>query len=557
MPTSQIQPLLYTLKTYYESDPEGTAFWYKTEQISYCQLWEQIYEFASLLQYRGLKHGARVLLALPNHPEFLFAYFGTQLAGGIPVPVAPQSDASRFLNIAQHCSAKTIVLSTTLPAELFLKKRACLLDSQHQVLTISDSCDSGVTPMTQKSPRRRMESPGYVVSGAMGQKINFPELNPDQTAYLQYTSGSTDLPKGIQVTHNNLKTNISQMVRGLHITQKDIFVCWLPLHHDMGLILMCLVPLFLGAKLILLPSNMVNPKYWLEAVERHRATFIAGPDFIYRLCLLYIKDYEKYDLSSLRVVMNAAEPVRGSTIKKFENAFRLNHVMVPAYGLAEATVGVSTWIPGKEVKLDERGNVSVGRPFPDVDIKILWRNRIAGSNKVGEILVRSPANTKGYFKDSKATSRLFWRDHYIHTGDLGYLDDDGDLFIVGRIKQIIIQAGLNISPRELEELTDQLPFVRYSAAVGLDRGGIEGEQAFIFVEIRSMDIGKRQHFPAMVIDIVEQIKTKMGIRPGRVYLLKPKTIPRTFNGKMQYARLKEDYLNGNLRKGNQILFPDY
>jgi long-chain acyl-CoA synthetase len=234
-------------------------------------------------------------------------------------------------------------------------------------------------------------------------------------------------------------------------------------------------------------------------------------------------------------------------------------VILPAYGLAEATVGVCSWKPGKKVKVDTRGFVSVGCPFPGVQMKIYLDHKPAKPGEIGEIVVKSKASTRGYFQNPNATKDLFNHEGYIKTGDLGYVDDDGDFFIVGRKKNIIIQGGFNIAAGEIEELTDEFPFVRRSAAVGIDRGSAEGEQVYIFIEVnlKKSQLQKQETFMDITLEVVQQFDNMFGFKPGRVYLLKTRAVPMTYNGKIKYLQLKENFIDGTLRKEGLILFPEY
>ncbi|MGE5140547.1 MAG: class I adenylate-forming enzyme family protein, partial [Rudaea sp.] len=376
---------------------------------------------------------------------------------------------------------------------------------------------------------------------------------PGDVAFIQYTSGSTGEPKGVQLTHANLLTNITQLIAGMEITERDVFATWLPVYHDMGLILMTMVPFYLAAKLYLLPTDLRSASAWLDAIQERRATFTAAPDFAYRLALRSDPD-GRHDLSSLRVALNAAEPVRTSTIESFHRMFRLGPVMAAGYGLAEATVGVSMSVPGTAPRVDAAGNVSVGRPFPGIDIRILQEGRPVRAGEVGDIAVRSPANTVGYLNNPAETARLFWGDGFILSGDLGHVDPEGYLFVVGRKKNIIKVAGETVSPREVEEYVDGVPGVRFSVALGIDRGRWEGEQLYVFAEIR---VAGDQDLNDLAREITETIHHQLGYRPGRVYLLRARSIPRTYNGKIQYERLKEMYLDGSLRATGAILYPDY
>jgi acyl-CoA synthetase (AMP-forming)/AMP-acid ligase II len=341
------------------------------------------------------------------------------------------------------------------------------------------------------------------------------------------------------------------------ITEEDSFVSWLPVHHDMGLILMTMVPMLLARPMVLMPTSVRSIRKWMQTIADHRATFTAAPDFAYRLAVRYQRNGDHPDLSTLRVALNAAEPVRARTVADFERAFGLGHVMAPAYGLAEATVGVSMWGPGESIRADERGCVSVGQPFPEIKLRIENEGDEVGAGEVGEIVVSSPANSHGYWNNEEATRALLTEDGAIRTGDLGYLDRDGNLFMVSRIKNIIIQAGRNIAPSEVEEEVERLEFVRRSAAVGVDRGGPEGEQMWVFVEPGGEMATATESYDEMVIDVVSAVHGRLGMRPGRVYLVEPRSIPMTANGKLKHAALRASYLDGSLRANGKILHPAY
>jgi acyl-CoA synthetase (AMP-forming)/AMP-acid ligase II len=343
----------------------------------------------------------------------------------------------------------------------------------------------------------------------------------------------------------------------MQITSLDRFVSWLPVYHDMGLILKTMVPFYLAAELFLLPTSLTNVRIWLDSIQRHRATLTAAPDFAYRLCLRYVRNPGNYDLSSLRLALNAAEPVRLSTIRDFERAFNLRDVMIPGYGLAEATVGVCTWTPGNPVIADDHNIVGCGRPFRGIDIQIIESERRVETGRIGEIMIQSPANTRGYYDSPRETSQLFWRESYIRTGDLGYLDSDGCLFVTGRIKNIIKHAGETIFPQEIEEIVERRADVRRSAAVGIDKGGAEGEQLYVFAELKKGKSLVDDELYAVAIEIVQSLRQQFGIKPGRVYLLKPHVIPLTHNGKIQHSSLKERYVSGSLLQSGEILFPRY
>ncbi len=537
-----MRSLLQILESRTARVPEKIAFTFFNEPpCTFSHLWRQINRCASFLLRGGLQYQQPVVVAIANSPQFFYAFYGVQRGGGIAVPIFPGSGPERTIKLANLCGAAVIMISRTFPQDKIQLLKQQAAESGRKVLVVEDAVSA---------------------DGRQDSRLSLPDIRPRDTALIQFTSGSTGSPRGVVISQANIITNLEQMITGMEITGRDVFVSWLPVYHDMGLILMTMVPFYLGIDLTVLPTGLNHLKTWLQTIGQRRATFTAAPDFAYRLCLIYIRDPEHYDLSSLRVALNAAEPVRATTIRRFEERFRLQNVMLPAYGLAEATVGVCSHKPGKKIKVDRRGCVSVGSPFPDVRMRIGGgdnSDRAAAPGQVGEIWVKSTANTAGYYHNPAAAKALFTGGGYIRTGDLGYRDVEGDYYIVGRKKNIIIQGGFNIAAREVEEWVDTLAFVRRSAAVGIDRGGAEGEQAYIFIEVNvnRSRLQEEETFTDITIEVVGQFKQTFGFPPGRVYLLKPRAIPLTANGKIKYPQLKEHYLNGSLRANGLILFPHY
>lgn len=512
--------------------PDRNAFHFAEKPVTYSGLWARINSFAAHLMSTGVVPGDRVLVLLPNGSAFFEAFYGVQRAGAIAVPLFPGFGPEKIASFARLTDAKVAVLNPELQRE----------QASEIGRLVSDL---GVVPTTTATVSDSDENP------------TFPVIKPDDISFIQYTSGSTGDPKGVMISHDNLLTNMRQMIEGMKITADDVFVSWLPVYHDMGLILKTMVPFYLCLELHLLSTDLRYTSVWLKAIETHKATFTAAPDFAYRLCLRQIRDASAYDLSSLRMALNAAEPVRRGTIENFEETFGLRNVIVPAYGLAEATVGVSTWPPGRPIKVDLKGNVSVGQPFRDVEIAIVGDNGRLGSGQVGEIAVKSAALPTGYFNNPSATEALRWDGKHILTGDLGYLDAVGDLFVVGRKKNAIIQSGRTFYSREIEEIAESVDAVRMVAAVGIDRQRLEGEQIYVFAEVRPGAASDSEKSEAIVQSVVGSIFKQLGIRPGRVYLLKPRSIPMTYNGKIQHGHLRDAYLDGSLSNQGRILFPDY
>lgn len=534
MQVSPYNTLLEVLASQAATIPGHPAVEFEGTTISYKTLWEGIQSFGRHLLNLGLKPGDRVLITLPNSIEFFYAFYGVQIAGGIAVPIFPNSGEKRILNFARLCGARILVLPSNIPQKIFAAYQKAGDTHQLHLTTVSIG----------NNGEQNVHNP------------SFPQIQGEDIAFLQYTSGSTGNPKGVIISHKNLIINILQMIVGMEITKEDIFVSWLPVYHDMGLILKTMVPFYLGITTILLPTDLTNVGKWITTLQDHQATFTAAPDFAYRLCLRHLTPSD-YDISNLRVALNAAEPVRSSTIQEFEQAFGLSNVMVAGYGLAEATVGVSMWKPQTKNKIDKRGFVSVGKPFPEIEIKIMENGRPLPPGEIGEIVIKSPANALGYFNNPEATNASFLDSGFLLSGDLGYLDPDGHLYIVSRKKNIIKRAGETLAPQEIEELADQLPGIRYSAVLGVDRGKLEGEQVYVFAEVRSPEDKTQADLHHLIIDLVAEIYRQAGFRPARVYLLQPKSIPLTHNGKIQHAALKAAYLNGSLKASGAILYPEY
>ncbi len=532
MPTVEFKTLIDMLEHRAAETPDKAAYSFSGTAHTFGELWDRINRFAAHLQQLKVRPGDRIVLALPNGPDFFFAFYGIQRAGAIAVPLFPGFGPERILSTARDCTATVIVTASDTASDH--------LEQLHQ-LAIAQSAIATTVAASAKTTG----------SG------DFPNIAPADLAFIQYTSGSTGNPKGVMISHDNLLTNIRQMIQSMRVTEADIFVSWLPVYHDMGLIMKTMMPFYLAADLHLLPTSLRNVGAWLSAIEDNKATFTAAPDFAYRLSVQQARGRQDYDLSTLRIALNAAEPVRHRTIEEFENTFGLKNVMVAAYGLAEATLGVSMWPPGRPAKVDQHGHVSVGRPFPEVEIAIVENGKAVGAGSIGEIAIKSTALPSGYFNNSDATQELHWKPDHILSGDLGYIDPDGDLFIVGRKKSTIIQAGRNLYPQEVEEIIDLLPEIRRSIAIGVERGRLEGEQTYIFAEVRKHTSMSQEDLQDIVVSIVSELHAQLGFRPGRVYLVKPKTIPVTYNGKYQHSRLKDMYLSGELALDGQILYPDY
>ncbi len=503
---------------------------------TYAQLWDGASYTARSLQRQGVSPGDSVMLALPNGAEFFLAFFGTLMAGGVAVPVFPRSTAERLHSLADLSGTHALIVSDSMPPDVLGPLAAHSKRARRAFLTASEL--------------------GRAPAGSRAGKPNPVPLTIDQPCYLQYTSGSTADPRAVIITHRSLLANIAQMIEAMDITAAEVFVSWLPTYHDMGLTLMALTPFSLGARLVLLPTDLRDVTGWLQAIQDHRGTFTAGPDFAYRLCLRNVTRPSRFDLSSLKVCMNASEPVRAGTLAGFETAFGLRNVMMAGYGLAEATLSVTCTPRGEPIGTDERGLVCLGQPMRGTTVTIASpgpNGGAAAAGEVGEIMVAGPSNCAGYYRNPAATAQLGWRDGYIRTGDLGKLDAAGRLYFVARHKDLIKVAGRSLYPQEVESLADAVSGIRFSAAVGIDRGGMEGEQLYVFAEVRESLTPPQLRGTA--VEIVRAVHDALGVRPRSTILLRPGRIPITSNGKLQRSLLRDAYTSGRLVPGDDILYP--
>jgi acyl-CoA synthetase (AMP-forming)/AMP-acid ligase II len=302
----------------------------------------------------------------------------------------------------------------------------------------------------------------------------------------------------------------------------------------------------MGADLWLLPPDLKNPRIWLELVTRVRATFTVSPDFGFRNCVRNIGDASGIDLSSLAQALSGAEPVRLSTIAAFEKKFGAENLITPCYGLAEATLAVAIWPRKTPLRSDPSGRfLSVGHPCRGVSIRIVNESGPAAPGTEGEICVKSPGVMQGYYNNPEATRQVLSPDGWLRTGDLGFIDREGYLFVTGRLKDLIIVGGENIVPADVEETVDHVPGVRYSAAVGIESERTGTQRLHVVAEVRE-GADDMEALSGLVREIVQRVHRERGYRPARVLLVRPGTIPKTSSGKIQRSRL------GQMIAGNEL-----
>jgi len=507
------------------ANPDKIYFTLFGQPVTYGQLWEMSHRYAGGLAKTGIGLGDKVCLVYPTCAEFFYTFFGALRLGAIPVPLYPTMSHEGMANVFRNSEAKAVASIDWFRPDVE-EARVAAATVRHFLTPAELEAADRLPPL--------------------------PAARPEAIAFIQYTSGSTDHPRGVVLSHANVAETIRLMAEAAGVTAADTVVSWLPLYHDMGLIGCAFTPPLVGAKLILLPPDLRNPRQWLEAITRERATFTVSPDFGYRNCVRNVTDTTGLDLSSLKMALSGAEPVRLSTIKAFEGKFNLKDVLVPCYGLAEATLAVAIWPRGEPIRLDPSGRfLSVGKPCRGVSIRIMDGEAVLPPEREGEIVVKSPGVMQGYYDNPEATRQVLMPDGWLRTGDLGFLDVDGYLYITGRLKDLIIVGGENVVPSDLEDVVDQVAGIRYSAAVGIDSERLGTQRLHVVAELRDPVIGP-ETLSHLVREIVQRVHARCGHHPARVLLTKPQTIPKTSSGKIQRSRLAQLIAGGEL--GDRIVY---
>jgi len=363
-------------------------------------------------------------------------------------------------------------------------------------------------------------------------------------ALLQYTSGSTSDPRGVPVSHGHLAANLDAIRQAFSVGGRPVrMLSWLPLYHDMGLIGFACLPMACGWTLVLQSPTAfaLRPMSWLDAAARHRSTVTGAPDFAFRMLTPLLARRKDLDLSSLRFVLCGGEPISVETMRRFVEAAQPCRfdpaALVPAYGLAEATLAVSISHPGAGVRLDpRRALVRLGPPVPGADIRIVdpATGEPLRSTQVGRIEVRGPS-VVGHYWGQPAPPPQTWLD----TGDLGYLCE-GELVVCGRHKDLVICAGRNIHPQDAEAAAGQVTQAGSRGVVAFGVPGDDGDQLIVAVELRGADN------PDVRRSVTAAVAAATGVSPAEVLTLKPGRIPLTSSGKLRRAEARRLYLHGQL-----------
>jgi fatty-acyl-CoA synthase len=554
-------------------DTEGPA---RDLTLTFGELYAAAQRVAAELARRGVPAGGRVAMMLPTSRAFFVSYAGILLAGAIPVPIYPPFRADRI--------------------EEYAARQAAILNNAEVCLLLTFRCAEGVAHLLKPRVRslagvldaeRLIETadkapppaPGALPAHLSGSRVR----KSADIALLQYTSGSTGDPKGVVLTHANLIANMRAIGEAVQLGPGDVGVSWLPLYHDMGLIGAWLTLLLYGAPLAVMSplAFLTRPERWLWAFHKHHGTISAAPNFAYELCVRKIadKDIAGLNLSSWRAALNGAEPVNPETLDRFAARFSRygfrREAQLPVYGLAESALAV-TVPPLNRVPLVDRvareaftmhGNavpaqsasesvisfVSSGYALPGHDVCIVDdKGHEVPDRTEGFLWFRGPSATTGYYQNSEATDKLFpagpasdeTEFAWVNSGDRAYRAD-GEIYVTGRVKDIIIKSGRNLYPHEVEELAARVDGLRKGCIVafGLKDEGSGTEKLVVAAEVRERD--SRRH-PAIAAAVTDQISRGLGLPPDRVELLPLGSIPKTSSGKLRREETKQLFMNGEL-----------
>jgi len=549
---------------YLREDPAAGAEHAEPHLITYGTLYQSAQTVAANLQALGLSPKQTVALMLPTSREFFFSFYGVLLAGGIPVPISPPFRADRIEEYAERQSA------------ILRNAEARILITFRQAETVARLLRPKVPSLMAVVNATRLAQ-----ADALAEKSRKPsgyQPKSEDIAFLQYTSGSTGEPKGVALTHANLLANMRAIRAAVAIGPADTGVSWLPLYHDMGLIGAWLTLLYSGAPVAVMSplAFLTRPERWLWAFHHHRGSISAAPNFAFELCVRKIadRDIEGLDLSSWRAALNGAEPIHPETMDRFTERFApygfRREAMLPVYGLAEASLAVT--VPplgrgplvdridreifvsqGRAASLDvAKANalqfVSCGSAVPRHEVRVAdAQGRELPERTEGQLWFRGPSATSGYYRNPEATKTILRGEGWVDSGDRAY-QAGGEIYITGRVKDIIIKSGRNFYPHEVEEVAARAGGVRKGCVVAFGATDVKSgtERLVVVAETRekSPDAKAAAAISAEVTALVTQA---LGIPPDVIELVRSGTIPKTSSGKLRRNETKQRYLAGTLR----------
>ncbi|MES4905829.1 MULTISPECIES: fatty acyl-AMP ligase [unclassified Streptomyces] len=533
----------------------------EVQELSYGRLGRRARAIGGWLQERGLI-GSRALLLYPPGVEFICGYMGCLAAGVIAVPGVPPQ--------GRRHNHRALTRMKRLIADADVK----VILGGRQIIEALDGMAEDLPQLAGISRVATEDIPDEAANS-----WREADIRPDSVAFLQYTSGSTSAPRGVTVTHGNLMDNQRVLTEGFGHTPDaiaecggELFVSWLPVYHDMGLIAPVLNTLYLGGTSTLFsPLHFLQrPERWLTAISRYRPHTSGAPNFAYELCLRHATPelMDRLDLGRWRVAFNGAEPVRAATLRRFSDTFAAagfrREAFLPCYGLAEATLMVSgnavgaapTLVSGRDIGSHsgtaDAELVGCGRPGPGMTVLIVDAERLeeCPEGEVGEIWVAGESVARGYWRNALATREVFraslkdGRNGFLRTGDLGLLRH-GELFITGRIKDLMVIDGRNHYPQDLELSAEMShPALRpgCTAAFSVEDGAL-GERPVVVAEASPESAPEFDRITTLIRSTIGEAH---GLSVRDVVLVSPGTIPKTSSGKIQRRASRAAYLEGTL-----------
>lgn len=502
--------------------PTALALVYEDRQWQYGELYRASLHVAHTLQHKGLKAGDRIILMMDNGPDFLVTFFGCQMLGILAVPASPKSSVERVQYMVKDCEAALILYEPAMGTRARGLHQAQTYATQMLELTINS--DPNPAPLDQF------------------------DISVDSCAFIQYTSGSTGHSKGVMISHRAALENVRAFCAEMKLGQNDVFSSLLPLFHDMGLMCFGLAPMLYGHPLILYPQESISLYRWLSGVAEHQATITGAPDSLLQIANRVVENPADYNLQSLRMLICGSEPVRRESVESFGTRFQVSSAIKPAYGMAELTLCATITSITTPMRIDAGGSVASGQPIQGVRVEILADDgsRSTTAHVRGEIVVHSPSAMLGYWQRPEASREAFTDDGGVLTGDLGYLDEDGFLYVIGRKKNMLVRTGQKYSPHDLEMAAHDFPQLRRVAVVQLQNAKttivsvLEVDRRLLNDEKTLSDLARQYRQAAFKFG---------GISPDVCMFVMGGTIPTTENGKFRHAALRTMIESGTLKPG--------
>jgi fatty-acyl-CoA synthase len=526
------------------------------DRVEWSRLHEEAQGMAAALQARGVGPGVHVGLLGTTSRAMVTTIQAVYLAGGtvvaLPLPMRLGS------------------------IEEFVEQTRCRITNADAALVV---VEGDLAPFLDAIPPRADEHAAVVLLDELvteGARVGAatwerPTDDPERLAILQFTSGSTAAPKGVMLPDRCVGSNLDAIIAGAQLTHADRAVSWLPLYHDMGLIGLLMAPMLHGFELVLgAPQDfLARPACWLEWISEYRGTITAGPNFSYALAARALRRAGELDLSSWRLALNGAETVDPNAVESFCAAaapFGFDaHAASPVFGMAEATLAVTFPAVGEGMAVDAvdrytlehdrravapaadaapasvRRLAKLGRPLDGFELRIVdpATGTVRAAREVGELELRSPSITPGYYRNPEATAATL-HDGWLRTGDLAYLVD-GELVVCGRQKDVIIVGGRNVFPEDVERAAASVEGVRAGNVIAFGSDRKRGRESIVVVAETKTDDLHEVHD-----SVVTKVRDAVGVPPVEVVLVRPGSLPKTSSGKLQRSLCRDRYHENQL-----------